>query len=288
MMSSWFTTSLQKQAELMVSSICKLRDTRAGRPATLESRFMSEWILIACKEPGSVITQEEIDILPKPAQRYFALSRVVGKPRPRSFSIIMEGRIRNGPTSRWMPIRMRQFNRVDHPSRIVYIESPGTPMAGIDSFVNGQGRMLIRMFGFVTLSDVQGREMSQSALVTFLNDLVLCPAAYFSVPLEWKHIDGQRCALRLSWAGMTVTAELEVDETGRLRNWTSADRYAEVKGKILPDRWSTPFSEHVQEIEGCLIPSSGKGFHDYDGNPYVYVELDRIHDLLLNATGLPA
>jgi hypothetical protein len=183
---------------------------------------------------------------------------------------------------------MRQFNRVDQPSRIVYIESPGTPMAGIDSLIEGKGRMLIRLFGLVTLSDVQGPEMSQSALVTFLNDLVLCPAAYFSVPLEWKSIDGERCALRLSWAGMMVTAELEVDETGRLRNWTSADRYADVKGQVLPDRWSTPFSESMQEIEGCLVPSSGKGIHDYDGNPYVYVELDRIHDLLLNATWLPA
>ncbi|MCX7776139.1 MAG: hypothetical protein N2067_08575 [Spirochaetaceae bacterium] len=287
MMTIWFNRALRRQAEQIVTEAKHLGHAGKVDSGAAHETDSDGWIRIAHDRPGTVITREAIDMLPEPVRRYFHAAQVEGKARPSSFSIIMEGRIRNDADARWMPMVMRQFNRVDVPARIVYIESPGTPMAGIDSFIEGKGRMLIRLFGFLTLTDAQGAAMSQSAMVTFLNDLVLCPAACFSVPLEWKAIDGERVALRLCWAGMTVTAELHIDERGRLRNWLSNDRYAEVKGRQLPDRWSTPFSENQQELAGFMIPAAGQGVHDYDGKPFVYVELDHIHDLVLEPEGLP-
>lgn len=287
MMTSWFNRALRRQAEQMVTVAKRLGRADKVDGGGVNKADSDGWIRIAHDRPGTVITREAIDMLPEPARRYFHAARVEGRPRPSRFSIIMEGRIRNSAASPWMPIVMRQFNRVDVPARVVYIESPGTPMAGIDSFIEGQGRMLIRLFGVLTLTNAQGAAMSQSALVTFLNDLVLCPAACFSLPLEWKAIDERRVALRLRWAGMTVTAELHIDERGRLRNWLSNDRYAEVQGRQLPDRWSTPFSETQQELAGFMIPAAGQGVHDYDGQPFVYVKLDHIHDLVLEPYGLP-
>lgn len=286
-MTSWFNRALRQQAEQMVTVAKRLGHAGKVDGGGVNETDSDGWIRIAHDQPGTVITREAIEMLPEPARRYFHAARVEGKARPSSFSIIMEGRIRNDAASPWMPMVMRQFNRVDVPARIVYIESPGTPMAGIDSFIEGQGRMLIRLFGFITLTNAQGAAMSQSALVTFLNDLVLCPAACFSVPLEWKAIDAGRVALRFYWAGMTVTAELHIDERGRLRNWLSDNRYAEVEGRQLPDRWSTPFSEAQQDLAGFMIPAAGQGVHDYDGKPFVYVELDHIHDLILEPAELP-
>lgn len=247
----------------------------------------SDWIPMSCGNRGTIIDESDIVSLPPPVQRYFQAVGVVGKPRVASFSCIMEGQIRNSADSPWMPIVMRQYNRLDNPARVVYIESPGKPMAGIDSFIEGSGRMLIKLFGLVTITDSRGAEMSQSALVTFINDLVLCPVGYFSLPLEWKPIDDRRSLMRLSHAGMTVTAELIIDESGRMLNWAGGDRYAYVKGKLLSDRWSTPFSEKQQELAGLRIPVSGVGVHDYDGSSYIYIELNSIRNLTLNANSLP-
>ncbi len=85
---------------------------------------------------------------------------------------------------------------------------------------------------------------------------------------------------------MAVSAVMTVDAEGRPVNWRTEDRYAEVKGRNLKDRWSTPF-EGTEELAGLRIPEKGAGIHDYDGTPYVYVELDRVHDLVLDARGLP-
>lgn len=244
------------------------------------------WVDMPMAAPGTPVTAADLDALPEPARRYFRRAGVAGKPRISSFSVILEGRIRNGPTDPWMPLVMRQYNRLDNPARVVFLTSTKPPMKGIDSFLGGQGRMLIKAVDLIKVVDSRGPEMAVSAFVTFLNDLTLCPLAYFSLPIRWRLAGPDDVELSLTHAGITVSAVMTVDAEGRPVDWRTGDRYAEVKGRNLKDRWSTPF-EGSKEIAGLRIPEKGAGVHDYDGSPYVYVELDRIHSLILDAEDLP-
>lgn len=185
-----------------------------------------------------------------------------------------------------MPLVMRQYNRLDNPARVVYIESPGKPMAGIDSFIDGKGRMLIRIAGLFTIADEAGPEMDLSAFVTFVNDLMLCPLAYFSLPVRWRAVDRDRFELSLEYRGMTMSALLTVDADGRLCDWKTDDRYASVDGENLKDRWSTPLTGE-QEAAGLRVPATGRGIHDYDGEPFVYIELESFDRLVPGAKTLP-
>ncbi len=244
------------------------------------------WIALPMAAPGTPVTDADIDALPEPARRYFRHANVSGKPRIASFSVILEGRIRNGPEAPWMPLVMRQYNRLDNPARVVFLTSTKPPMNGIDSFLEGRGRMLIKALNLIKVVDSRGPEMAVSALATFLNDLTLCPLAYFSLPLRWRQAGPDSVELSVTHTGMTVSAVMTVDAEGRPVDWKTGDRYAEVEGRSRKDRWSTPF-EGSKEIAGLRIPEKGAGIHDYDGNPYVYVELDRIHTLVLDAENLP-
>ncbi|MBN1837634.1 MAG: hypothetical protein JW820_17390 [Spirochaetales bacterium] len=237
--------------------------------------------------PGGVITEGDLEGLPPVVRRYFEYSGVVGKPRIASFSLAMEGRIRQGSEAKWMPFVSRQYNLLSEPSRVYHIRATRTPMTGVDSYVGGRGRMQIKILNLLTVADSQGPEMDVSGLVTFLNDLAFCPIAYFSVPVTWRQVGERRAELSLSHAGRTVKAVLSFDESGRLVDWQSEDRYAEVEGEQRQDRWSTPMKAYG-EVSGLRIPISGQGVHDYAGSPpYVYVELDRIRDLAWNRRGLP-
>ncbi len=207
---------------------------------------------------------------------------MVGKPRIDSFSFSLEGRIRRGPESAWMPVVARQYNLLSEPSRVFYIRGLKAPLAGIDSYVGGRGRMFIKLLNLFTVADSRGPEMDRSGLVTFLNDLLVCPLAYFSVPASWRQLDDRRAELSLSHAGYTVRAALSFDAQGRLLDWESADRFAEVKGRMLPDRWSTPMSGWG-EVSGLRIPVAGTGVHDYGGGPFTYIELTGIRNLAWNA-----
>ena len=236
---------------------------------------------------AGLITEADLAGLPAVVRRYFEYSGVIGKPRIASFSFTLEGRIRQGPTAPWMPFVSRQYNLLSEPSRVFYIRGTRMPMAGVDSYLRGEGRMHIRVLNLITVADSRGPEMDASGLVTFLNDLSLCPLAYFSVPVEWRELDERRAELSLAHAGKTVRAVLSFDEAGRLLNWESDDRFAEIKGRQLPDRWSTPMKAHG-ELSGLRVPIAAEGIHHYEGTPpYVYVELERVRDLAWNRRGLP-
>ncbi len=252
---------------------------------TLEGR--AETYVERLPEPeaaSGLITEDDIADLPPVVQRYFRYSQVIGKPRISSFGFSMEGRIRQSADADWMDLVSRQYNLLSDPARIYYIR--GTwPMTGLDSYMYGEGRMQIKLLNLVSIADVSGPEMDLSGLVTFLNDLMLCPLGYFSVPVEWKQVGETQAELSLTNRGMTVTALVTFDEEGRVVNWESDDRYAEVDGEQLRDRWSTPMDEYA-EVNGLRIPVSGRGIHDFDGEPYVYVELDRVRNLELDARRL--
>lgn len=236
--------------------------------------------------PAGIITEADVAELPPVVQRYMRYSRVIGKPRIDSFGFTMVGRIRNSPDANWMELESRQFNLLSSPARIYYIRGLGNPMSGIDSFMEGEGRMQIKLFNLIKIEDVTGPEMDRSALVTFLNDLIVCPLGYFSLPVEWRELNHTQAELSLTHAGMTVSAVLTFAEDGRLLNWETTDRYAAVDGHQLPDAWSTPMDAHG-EVAGLRIPTRGRGIHDYDGNPFSYVELERIGNLVWNVEELP-
>jgi hypothetical protein len=291
---SWLGT-LERQARVDISRARALPsafryNTQSTADGTVVRTAMemadNGWVPMPVGAPGNPVTDAEIETLPEPAQRYFRYAKVAGKPRISSFSVIMEGKIRNGSTDPRMPLVMRQYNRLDNPARVVFLSSTKPPMKGIDSFIDGNGRMLIKALDLIKVVDFRGPEMDVSALVTFLNDLTLCPVAYFSLPVRWRQSGPDSVELSLTHAGMTVSAVMTVDVKGRPVNWETEDRYAEVKGQHLKDRWSTPF-EGEEELAGMIIPEKGVGIHDFDGTPYVYIELDRIHSLALNATDLP-
>jgi hypothetical protein len=233
-----------------------------------------------------VITEADLQDLPPVVKRYFRFARVVGKPRIDSFGFVMEGRIRQSRDAAWMPFVSRQYNDLQHPARVYYINAKNNPMTGIDSYLRGKGRMHIKLFNLITVGDSTGPEMDRAALVTFLNDLMVSPNAYFSLPVQWRQVDDSRAELSFTHADMTVTATITFDAEGRIVNWESSDRYAEIDGAFLPDRWSTPIEEYG-ELRGMRVPAKARGVHDVDGNPYTYVELNRLTALEWNPTALP-
>jgi hypothetical protein len=237
------------------------------------------------QETGAVITEADLAELPPVVRRYFEFSQVLGKPKIGSFAFVMRGRIRNGADGEWMPFVARQYNHLTQPARIYYIKGKG-PMSGLDSYINGTGQMRIKLFNLITIADSHGPEMDQSGLVTFLNDLLFCPTAYFSVPVAWEQIDERSARLSLPHGEHTVSAVVTFDEEGRPVNWRSDDRYADVDGNALADRWSTPMHEFA-EVNGLRIPVRGEGIHNYNGTEFVYAVVESITSLQWDTAELP-
>jgi hypothetical protein len=148
-----------------------------------------EYIRQARQATSAIITEAELAPLPEPVQRYLRFAQVVGKPRVRCVKVRQTGLMRTTPTQPWMPVEAVQYTTLAGPqSRTWYARiktGPFTLLKGFDRYDNGAGRMLIRLLSMFPVVDAQGPEMDMSALIIFINDMVMWPTAFLNDYIQW-------------------------------------------------------------------------------------------------------
>jgi hypothetical protein len=218
------------------------------------------------------VTEADLQALPEPAQRYLRFMRVAGRPRDWSFRLRFTGRFRRSRSEAWMPCETWQYNTRLGPARIFHIQLRFyglVPVLGRDTYVNGRGRMLIRLLDLLTVGDGTGEAYDIGELVTYLNDGILLAPAMLLVPeVRWSPVDASAFDVALTDHGRTVTARVSVDERGAPLNFETTDRfYADAKdaSKVVRCRWTTP-TDGFQDVGGRRMPTRGRAvWHPPEG-----------------------
>ena len=233
--------------------------------------------------PAAPVTDADLAPLPEPVRRYLRVSGVVDRPRVRNFRVRMHGRIRSGPGARWLPFTAEQYNVVDPPARLFYLNGSmsGMPVQGYHRYVGPSATMRVKAAGLVRLADGSGREMTQGETVTLFNDMcVFAPATLVDPAIVWEPVDAKTARATFTNAGQTIRAELSFNEAGELSSFSSDDRYQTSADGITVTRmrWSTPLRGY-RSFAGVRLASGGEGrWHASDGE-YVYIDLtfDEVH-----------
>lgn len=259
---------------------------RSAEASPLRMKFTEELARLGLPTPSGTefdrapITEADIEHLPEPARRYLRFMRVVGRPRDRSFRVGAVGRFRRSRDEGWMACEAWQYN-ASHPlARIFYMQLRFfglVPVVGRDTYADGRGRMLIRLLDRITVGDGTGEEYDIGELVTWLNDAVMIAPTMLLVPnVQWRAIDERAFELSVTDHGRTVRAKVIVDERGAPLDFETTDRfYADPRNasKATRCRWTTPI-EGWQEVDGRMLPTSGKAIWHPEGEPELaYVEL---------------
>jgi hypothetical protein len=227
--------------------------------------------------PAASVTDADLAHLPDPVRRYLRTAGVVGQPRVRNFRVRMHGRIRNGPGERWIPIAAEQYNFLDEPARLFYLNGSmfGIPVQGYHRYVGASATMRVKAAALVPVVDVAGGEMSQGETVTMFNDMcIMGPATLIAPAITWEPVDARTARARFTNAGHTIRAELSFNDAGELTNFRSEDRYqTSSDGKsVRRVRWSTPIGGY-RAFGPVRLASTGEGrWHEPEGE-YVYIEL---------------
>ena len=217
------------------------------------------------------ISTEDIMRLPQPIQRYMNYAGVAGKERLFNFNLAFAGDFKLGPKQDWMQITTDQYNFMQEPTRLFYIQGSkmGLRISGRDAYLNGKGNMFGKMLG-ITLFDERGPEMDIGELVTFLNDQVVVAPGCINDRLEWEEINDDCCRVSISHAGIRVSAKLFVNKQGELVNFETTDRFFKSeKGEMVQCRWSTPLSDY-KEQNGVMMCSRGRAIWHTENGPYEY------------------
>lgn len=206
----------------------------------------------------TVVTEADLVGLPEPVQRWLRWSRVVGKERPSTVRLKMEGRFRTGEDQDWMPFAAEEYYTTDPPGFVWSVRMEAAPLLSIvgrDRYADGVGDIEMRLLGLIPVADKRGGDLNQGALLRYLNETMWFPAATLSPYITWAGRDANSAEATMSYGGVTASLTFVFDEQGRLTNMTGL-RNNDAKGRALP--WSTPLDAHG-EFDGVRVPLGGKG-----------------------------
>ena len=224
------------------------------------------------------VTEADLEPLPAAARRYLRFMRAVGRPRDWSFRLGFTGRFRRTRDETWMKCEAWQYDLRAPLARIFHLRLRFfglVPVLGRDTYVDGYGRMVIRLLDLVTVGDGTGEAYDIGELVTYLNDgIMLAPTMLLGPNVRWSEVDSTSFDVALTDHGRTVRARVFVDAEGAPMNFETADRfYSDPKdaAKVTRCRWTTPM-EGFQEVGDRRLPTRGRAvWHPPEGE-LAYIE----------------
>ncbi len=234
---------------------------------SLYSRFSREVAALdlpVVSGPLEVVSNFRLAGLPEPAQRYLRFMGVVGRPRDWSFRCGFTGRFRTSPRKPWMKCEAWQYNNRPAVARVFHIRirfGGLLPVVGRDTYVDGRGRMLIRLLDLVTMEDGRGEEYNTGELVTYLNDAVLiAPSMLLAPEISWAAADDSSFDVSLADHGRSC------HRAGQHRRKRSAAGLQHVGPVLLRSRPSQATVTRALEYTGLRMGDGG-GTPASDGRP---------------------
>jgi hypothetical protein len=201
------------------------------------------------------------DDLPAPVERYFAFAIPSPSDRIRTARIHWTGEFQMRPGAGWSAFEAEQDFTTFPPGFVWDARIRMMPLVPVrirDSYSAGQGTMLGRVGGLVTVVNQGGTpEMAASALARWLGEAVwfptaLLPHAPHDDGVQWEAIDDSTARATIRDGASEASAEFHFAPTGEITLMTAL-RYRDVDGTSV----LTPFEGRYRDYErrnGIMIP----------------------------------
>jgi len=232
------------------------RRTTARRYAAL-----SDQLRLRRDAPGHPFSRAETDRLPDPVARYFAFALPEGQRRVRVARVRWVGEMRLKPDGAWSPFTAQQQFTGAPPGFVWDAEvrmMPLVPVRVRDSYVAGQGQMLGRVGGVVSVVNEGGtREMALGALVRWLGEAAWFPTALLpGEGVTWEAIDDHSARATVTDGATSVTADFHFAPTGEMTRMTAL-RYRDVNGTGVLTPFEGRYERFIRE-QGVMVPGAAE------------------------------
>jgi hypothetical protein len=222
-----------------------------------------------------VFSDDDINHLPKPVQKYFKYCGYIGKTKmsymKADFHNVDFYMTNKGQKSK-LKIDYTQYNFVDKPNRFAYIDSTfhGIPFEGFDAYLNGIGSMKGVLAKSFTLFNQRGESMNKACLVTFLSECLIVPNVALQDYITWESIDDTHAKATISYYGIQASGIFTFDENGLMTSFRTSDRVAaEMDGTEKKADWSAICSNY-KEVDGLRLPTVLQAIWHYPEGDFLY------------------
>ncbi|MCA8915580.1 MAG: hypothetical protein KDB90_09220 [Planctomycetes bacterium] len=192
----------------------------------------------------------KLDDLPASARKLLEHMIAPDAPPIRAVRFRLDGEIKPGKESGWLPIRSTELLRV--PGGFTWRAATGWPLklAGGDHYFDNDGGVNFWLFGLLHIVKGRGKDVMRSA-----RGRAACEAMWFPPALlaaKWLPGDAPVCKLQLD--GEDYTLEFRIDEVGRIesvrgerwgddtddRSWAKLKFGADFTGEVSAEGYTIP------------------------------------------------
>ncbi len=204
-----------------------------------------EKLFLSAKQVPGIYNEDHAVNLPEPTRRYlkYALKekqRLISNAR-----LTHTGQFK--PSKKWTHIKGEEYFTVQPPGFVWF--GKVRFISAKDMYIEGSGRMQIKLLSAFKLLDAKGSEFNQGELVRWLSETPWFPTALLpSENLKWEHNDSQSAKVYLTDHNLNVEAIFLFNEQGQITKFT-AKRHGD--GKIQD--WICQYHDY-REVEGIHIP----------------------------------
>jgi hypothetical protein len=255
--------------------LCLLALTVAGLRAYGSRRWASAMQLLTHQlEAGRIGPQtpsraaarfdpRELDGLPEPVQRYFALVLTPGQPLIAAARIGLTGTFNvSAAGEQWEPFTSTQ-QVITHRPGFLWDASvalwPGLPVRVVDGYVAGEGMLRAAVLGLFTVADTRGGgEMARDEFMRWLAEAAWYPTALLpSQGVRWEAVDDRSASATIGDGELALTLLFRFDDTGLIAAVRAAARGAGVGSDRVMLPWEGCWSQY-QRHKGMLLPMVGE------------------------------
>jgi hypothetical protein len=234
-----------------------------------------EYIRQAQQARSEIVTEDDLAGLPEPVQRYLFYAQILGKPKVKCAKVKQNGFMRTSPAQRWMPVEAVQFTTLaGQLSRTWFAKirvGSLTLLSGYDRYDCGEGHMLIRLLSLFPVVNIRGPEIDMSALIIFINDMVMWPTAFLNDYIRWEPIDAMAARMWVNLYKKEFSAIICFNDSGEMVDFITEDRYRTVGKGFQRDKWSTPLRKY-REVNGMRIPTEGEAIWHLPEGEFPYIQ----------------
>lgn len=217
----------------------------------------------------------ELEGLPAPVQRYFRAVLKDGQPIIAAATIDMVGTINMSATGeQWKPFTstQRAVNTVAQASSSLrpgflwdaaVTMFPGVPARVEDSYIAGQGQLIVKLLGLSTVAQTRGGgELARGEFMRYFAEAAWYPTALLpSQGVQWQAVDGASANATIVDGPITLTLLFRFNQVGLIDSVRAEARGAGVAKKGSTDMlmlpWECRYGDY-QAQDGMLIPMTGE------------------------------
>lgn len=220
---------------------------------------------------NAVVTGQMLRGLPLCVQKWLKQSGTIGKPLVHKVYLKQKGHMRIKPDGKWLPVHAEQYFNIDEPAFVWTVKvnmNPGMVMTGRDKFCDGNGHMLIKLYGLFTIVDEKSSKIDQGAMLRYMGEICWFPSAALRPYFHWQEMDSCHARLTMQYRQATASAIFSFDTSGRIVA-VDAMRYMGGGRDARMEKWVIP-ARNYSSFNGISVMSEGDAIWQLKTGDYNY------------------